>query len=198
VLMQKELRRGSAVRNRHSALPRSTPHPDPPPKLMGRELGRQLNARKPAGPEEVGTRFPQLRRELKLETARAPFPLVTGCFESKTTHDGRAAVDHFGLCHTRIRAARVRFTVVFLRPKIAAIGAGFYLLAFVCASLYPVFDRRTFSGLIAVLLAWPWIDYLPIASSASLPLAVAFNAITIYALLAVLSLMPALLQRLRK
>jgi hypothetical protein len=85
--------------------------------------------------------------------------------------------------------------VVFLLPKIAAIGAGFYLLAFVCASLYPVFDRRTFSGLVPVLLAWPWIDYLP---SAWLPLGVALNAITIYALLAVLSLMPALLGRLRK
>jgi hypothetical protein len=84
---------------------------------------------------------------------------------------------------------------VFLRSKIAAIGAGFYLLAFVCAALYPVFDRRTFSGLVAVLLGWPWIDYIP---SAWFPLAVVLNAITIYVLLAVLSLIPALLRRLRE
>jgi hypothetical protein len=82
-----------------------------------------------------------------------------------------------------------------MRSKIAAIGAGFYLLVFAGASIYPVFDRRTFSGLFAVLLAWPWIDYLP---SAWLLLAVALNTIIIYVLLGVLSLVPALLRRLRK
>jgi hypothetical protein len=82
-----------------------------------------------------------------------------------------------------------------VRSKIAAIGAGFYLLAFACASIYPMLDRRTFSGVAAVLLAWPWIDYLP---SAWLLLAVALNAIIIYVLLAILSLAPALLRRLRK
>src|SRR6202140_2495321 len=82
-----------------------------------------------------------------------------------------------------------------MRWRLAAIGTGFYLLAFVCASIYPVFDRRTFSGLFAVLLAWPWVDYLP---SAWLLLAVALNAIIICVLLAVLSLVPALLRRLRK
>jgi hypothetical protein len=86
---------------------------------------------------------------------------------------------------------------VLLRSRIAAIGAGFYLLTFVCASLYPLFDRRTFSGLAAVLLALPWIDYLPDAWP-SLLLAVMLNAIAIYAILAALSLAPALLRSLRK
>ena len=76
-----------------------------------------------------------------------------------------------------------------MRSKLAAIGTGFYLLAVVCASIYPLFDRRTFSGLIVVLLAWPWIDYLP---SAWLPLAIVFNAIIIFGLLAVLSLVATL------
>jgi hypothetical protein len=68
---------------------------------------------------------------------------------------------------------------------------------FVCASLYPLFDRRTFSGLAAVLLALPWIDYLPDAWP-SLLLAVMLNAIAIYAILAALSLASALLRSLRK
>jgi hypothetical protein len=84
---------------------------------------------------------------------------------------------------------------VLLRPKIALIGVILYLLAFVCACLYPLFDHRTFAGLVAVILAWPWIDYLP---SAALPLAVLLNTIIIYALLAVLSLVPTLLRRFRK
>jgi hypothetical protein len=82
-----------------------------------------------------------------------------------------------------------------MRSRLAAIGTGFYLLAFACALIYPVFDRRTFSGLIAVLLAWPWIDYLP---SAWLPLAIVLNAIIIFGFLAVLSLMPTLVRQLRK
>jgi hypothetical protein len=80
-----------------------------------------------------------------------------------------------------------------MRSRIAAIGTGFYLLAFVSASIYPLFDRRTFSGLTAVLLGWPWIDYLP---SAWFPLTIVLNAIIIYGLLAVLSLMPTLVPRL--
>ena len=79
-----------------------------------------------------------------------------------------------------------------MRSKIAAIGAGAYLLAFVCASIYPMLDRRTFSGLAAVLLAWPWIDYLP---SAWLLFAVALNAGIIYVVLGLLSLALALLRR---
>jgi hypothetical protein len=64
---------------------------------------------------------------------------------------------------------------VFLRSRIAAIGAGFYLLTFLCASLYYLPN------------AWP-----------SLLLAVMLNAGTIYALLAALSVAPALLRSLRK
>ena len=82
-----------------------------------------------------------------------------------------------------------------MRSKLAAIGTGFYLLAVVCASIYPVFDRRIFSGIAVVLLALPWIDYLP---SAWLPLAIVFNTIVIFGLLAVLSLVPTLCRRLRK
>jgi hypothetical protein len=70
------------------------------------------------------------------------------------------------------------------RRKIALLGAGTYLAAFFCASLYPFFDHRTFSGLAAVLLAWPWIDYM---RSAMLPFAVALNTILIYSILAAVS-----------
>ena len=83
----------------------------------------------------------------------------------------------------------------FTSSRVAAIGTGFYLLAVVCASIYPVFDRGTFSGIIVVLLALPWIDYLP---SAWLPLAIVLNTIVIFGLLAFLSLVPTLLRRLRK
>jgi hypothetical protein len=83
--------------------------------------------------------------------------------------------------------------VAVLRSKLAAIGTGFYLLAIVCASIYPVFDRRTFSGIIVVLLALPWIDYLP---SALLPLAIILNAVVIFGLLVLLSLVPSLIRRL--
>ena len=82
-----------------------------------------------------------------------------------------------------------------MRLKLAAIGTGFYLLVVVCASIYPVFDRRTFSGILVVLLALPWIDCLP---SAWLPLAIVLNTIVIFGLLALLSLVPTLLRRLRK
>jgi hypothetical protein len=76
--------------------------------------------------------------------------------------------------------------------RAAAIGTGFYLLAVGCALLYPAFDHRTFSGIIVVLLALPWIDYLP---SAWLPLAIMLNAIIVFGLLVLLSLVPALLRR---
>ena len=82
-----------------------------------------------------------------------------------------------------------------MRSKLAATGTGFYLLAVVCASIYPAFDRSTFSGIIVVLLALPWIDYLP---SAWLPLAIMLNAVIIFGLLAVLALVPTVLRRLRK
>jgi hypothetical protein len=68
--------------------------------------------------------------------------------------------------------------------RTAAIGVGLYLLAFLCAAIYPWFDRRTFSGLAAVLLAWPWVDYFP---SSLLLLAVFLNALIIYFVLAVIA-----------
>ena len=46
------------------------------------------------------------------------------------------------------------------------------------------FDYRTFSGLAAVLLAWPWIDYFP---SSLLLLGIFLNALIIYFVLAVVA-----------
>jgi hypothetical protein len=70
----------------------------------------------------------------------------------------------------------------------ATIGASCYLVAFVCALLYPLFDHRTFSGLVAVLLAWPWIDYLPSGAPFILLVGCAtLNAVIIYLVLATLS-----------
>ena len=79
------------------------------------------------------------------------------------------------------RLSAIRLMMIFLRAnKIAAVGSGVYLLAVACAWIYPVFDHRTFSGLPAVLRAWPWIDHLP---SRLLPLAIALNAVLIFVLL---------------
>ena len=59
--------------------------------------------------------------------------------------------------------------------------------AFVCALVYPQFDHRTFSGLVAVLLALPWIDYLPSGRPFMLLVGCAtLNAIIIYLVLAAL------------
>ncbi len=80
-----------------------------------------------------------------------------------------------------------------MRSKFAAIGAILYLAAFVCASVYPLFDHRTFAGLPAVLLGLPWIDYLP---SGWLLGPIALNALIIYVLLAALSFLFSLLRRL--
>lgn len=79
--------------------------------------------------------------------------------------------------------------------RLAIAGAGLYLTVFACAAIYPYFDRRTFSGLAAILLALPWIDYFP---SIFLPAAVALNALIIYAVLAVLSHLPAWLRQSRR
>ena len=70
------------------------------------------------------------------------------------------------------------------RSRTAAIGTGVYVLTFGCAAIYPLFDHRTFSGLAAVLLAWPWVDYFP---SWALLLGVALNAAIVYTVLAALS-----------
>lgn len=82
-----------------------------------------------------------------------------------------------------------------LWSSVAAIGAGLYLLVFLAAAIYPWFDHRTFAGLAAVLLGWPWIDYFP---SSLFLVAVLLNAIVIYVVLALLSLVPALLRGLRR
>jgi hypothetical protein len=80
------------------------------------------------------------------------------------------------------------FSLVFLRSKLAAIGAGLYLLVFICALLYPLFDRRMLSGLFAVMLIWPWTDFLPTGWPYSVGVACGLlNAIIIYVLLAALS-----------
>ena len=70
-----------------------------------------------------------------------------------------------------------------LTSPVPVIGATLYLLAFVGAAVCPFFSRQTFSGLLAVMLAWPWIDYLPSWHFALL-IAVALNAVTIYCVLA--------------
>jgi hypothetical protein len=42
-----------------------------------------------------------------------------------------------------------------MRSRLAAIGAGFYLLIFACALAYPLFDHRTFAGLAIVIVHCP-------------------------------------------
>jgi hypothetical protein len=87
---------------------------------------------------------------------------------------------------------------VFFRSKMAMIGAGCYILAFVCALVYPQFDHRTFSGLVAVLLALPWSDYLPSGAPFILLVGCAtLNAIIIYLVLAALSRVPFMIRQRR-
>ena len=81
-----------------------------------------------------------------------------------------------------------------MQSKFAAGGTILYLVAFACASAYPLFDHRTFAGLAAVLLGLPWIDYLP---SGWLLGAIALNALIIYFLLAALSFLFSFLRRSR-
>jgi hypothetical protein len=73
-----------------------------------------------------------------------------------------------------------------MMSRLAVTATALYLLAFGCALAYPLFDHRTFAGLPAVLLALPWIDYLP---SGWLLAAVALNAAIIYLVIATLSFM---------
>jgi len=90
------------------------------------------------------------------------------------------------------------FLRVFFRSKMAIIGTGCYILAFVCALMYPQFDHRTFSGLVAVLLALPWIDYLPSGAPFVLLVGCAtLNAIIIYLVLAALSRVPSMIRQRR-
>jgi hypothetical protein len=81
-----------------------------------------------------------------------------------------------------------------MQSKLGAIGAILYLLAFACAYAYPFFVHETFAGIFMVLLALPWIDYV---SGGWLWGAVALNALIIYFVLALLSLLPSLLLRSR-
>jgi hypothetical protein len=79
-----------------------------------------------------------------------------------------------------------------MQSKFAAGGTILSLVAFACASAYPLFDHRTFAGLAAVLLGLPWIDYLP---SGWLLGAIALNALIIYFVLATFSLLWSSLRR---
>ena len=76
--------------------------------------------------------------------------------------------------------------------RTAGIGVGLYLLAFLCAAIYPWFDHRTFSGLPAVLLALPWVDYFP---SSLLLVAIFLNTVIIYVVLAFVSRALTLIRR---
>lgn len=79
--------------------------------------------------------------------------------------------------------------------RFATVATALYLLVFALACAYPLLDRRTpFSGLFAVLLGLPWIDYLPVGWLWLL-LAVALNAFIIYALFTALAWLPALFRR---
>jgi hypothetical protein len=78
-----------------------------------------------------------------------------------------------------------------MQSKLAIAATALYLLIFVCALAYPLFDHRTFAGLPAVLLTLPWIDYLP---SGWLPAAVALNAMIIYLAAAALSFLTSLVR----
>jgi hypothetical protein len=92
----------------------------------------------------------------------------------------------------------VMFSRILFRSKMAMIGTGCYILAFVCALLYPQFDHSTFSGLVAVLLALPWIDYLPSGGPFILLVGCAtLNAIIIYLVLAALSHVPSMIRQRR-
>lgn len=53
-------------------------------------------------------------------------------------------------------------------------GAAAYILLLASAWIYALLDGRTFAGLAAVMLAWPWVDKLP---SAALPIGWLLNAI---------------------
>jgi len=81
------------------------------------------------------------------------------------------------------------FRPMFLRSKVAAVVAGLYLLTFISATVYAYFDKSTFSGLPAVMLTWPWVDYFPlkIPTIVAVPISALLNAALIYFVLAILS-----------
>jgi hypothetical protein len=79
-----------------------------------------------------------------------------------------------------------------MRSKLGAAGATLYLLACAGTYAYPYFNPGTFSGVAMVMLALPWIDYLPGVWLG----AVVLNALIIYLLLATLSWLFSLARRL--
>ena len=84
----------------------------------------------------------------------------------------------------------------FFRSKLASVGAISYALAFLGALLYPLFDHHTFSGLVAVILALPWIDHLPRGATVILLVGCAVvNTAIIYVTLATLSLLWSMIRR---
>jgi len=54
-----------------------------------------------------------------------------------------------------------------IRSKFGAAAAILYLLAFACASAYPLFDDSTFAGLPAVLLGLPGLIMFQAAAGSS-------------------------------
>jgi hypothetical protein len=88
---------------------------------------------------------------------------------------------------------------MFLRSTTASTGATVYWLMFVCASLYPAFDDRTFAALPVVLLAWPWVDFLPRSDSGLLVVGCALlNTALIYVFIATVSLLRRHFRRIRR
>ena len=84
------------------------------------------------------------------------------------------------------------------RSRIAALAAGVYVVAFLLLTALAYFDERTFSSLPAVLLTWPWVDYIPpiLPSGIAVPLGAVLNAGFIYGVIAALaSLFPRAFRR---
>jgi hypothetical protein len=79
-----------------------------------------------------------------------------------------------------------------MRSRLAIAGVTIYLLLFVCACAYTLFDHRTFAGLAVVLLGLPWIDHLP---SEWFLAAIALNTAIIYLFLAATASFFSLLRR---
>ena len=77
----------------------------------------------------------------------------------------------------------------FLRSRVGALAAAVYALAFLVLTALAYFDDRTFSSLPAVLLTWPWVDYIPLIlpSNIAIPLGALLNAALIYVLMVILT-----------
>ena len=84
---------------------------------------------------------------------------------------------------------------MFLRSRVATIGAISYLIAFVAASVYPRISPQTFAGLPAIMLLWPWIDLIHPSTQPTLVAFAALNALIIYAALLLISVLFKHIQR---